>query len=291
MLHTEDEDQRATDSITAAIKHYARSSVAARIFSFGTDLTMTQLDRIWRQRPFLIACSVPVRISHQPEDLGVTVMWREFPVLSVPPEDLVPPKPPSRGREESKKTTAEPRLDIVLGTFGTATLCRAAVVSHADQVLSCTAWGPPSNQDTVRQQVLESFASREERLSGARQIQVIPELIVKDDFVANLYQDHIRAGLDKIVDSAYQDTAFWHAPNAVASDHCAELMRDTGMYALLGSADMLKRTALLGLAAGLNSYKNQIDQVFRENGYDLQDTVYQLNQCRDRHGFPVPLQN
>ena len=138
----------------------------------------------------------------------------------------------------------------------------------------------------MRQQVLKGFASRGKRLSGIGVFRALSKLVVEEDTGLRLNRDHVRAGLNGIVDGIYQDTALWHARNAEASDHCAKLMTDKGMYALLGSADMVKRAALLGLVASLNSYRGQIDQVFRERGYDLQDTLYKLSQCWDRHGFP-----
>jgi hypothetical protein len=99
-------------------------------------------------------------------------------------------------------------------------------------------------------------------------------------------RDHIRAGLNKSIDSTYQDTALWHARDTAASDHCAELMRDEGMYGLLRSTDLVKRTALLGLVAGLNSHRKEVNQAFRQHEYDLDDTLQELNKCWDRHGFP-----
>jgi hypothetical protein len=129
-------------------------------------------------------------------------------------------------------------------------------------------------------------ASRDQRIGAIGAIQALPELIVEGSWGLRLNREHVRTQTDGIVDKIYQDAAFRYARDYSASDHCAELMADKGMYALFGSTDLLKRTALLGLVASLNSYRERIDQVFRERGYDLQDTLHQLSQCWDRHGFP-----
>ena len=286
ILRTEEEDQRAFHRINEAINERAHSSIGARTFEFGFRVAMNELDRIWRQRPFLITCSVPVSIYPGPGNNGIEVRWREIPVLSVPPRDLAPRAPSDERRGTSDGPNPDAKLDIVLGTFGGPTLSRAALVSRGNQVISCTVWGPQPSSDGMRQQVLTGFTSRETRLDGIKAFQYLPELIVNEDVGLRLNREHVRAHLNEAVDSAYQETALWHARDTASIDHCAELMKDKGVYALLGSTDMLKRAALLGLVASVNPYRNQIDQVFHHLGYDLRDTIDQLSQCWDRHGFP-----
>jgi hypothetical protein len=290
LLYTKDEDKRARDYIKEAIDAYSGSSLPALIYGFGTRATLTLLNNILQQRPYLITCSVPVAIDPHPESGGINVSWRGNPVLSVPQEDLQPSASPSGRLNVSEEPNPELKLDILLGTFGAATLSRAAVVSRGEQVVSCTVWGPPSGRNAIRQQVIEGFASRDKRILGSHAFQATSELVVEEDPQLRSTRDHVREYRNEVVDSIYQPEALGFARTSEAIDHCAELMADKGMYALLGSADMVKRAALLGLLASINRHRDSIDNVFRHlHSYDLQDTLHQLSLCWDRYGFPPPV--
>ncbi len=289
LLYTPDEDKHALDRCNEAIRQYQQSSTAAQIYAEGTSLQISELDSLLRQRSAIIVCSVPVRVEPRPENGGITVFWKEEPILTVPPEDLAPPNPLA----PSDTPATQPRLDVLLGTFGTTMMSRAAVVSRnyeiGDQVLSCTAWGTPEGRDVMREEILAGFASREERLQTSRGLRTFADMIVQEDEVLLLNRNHIRAQTGKIVDGMYFSKALMYARNEEDSDQCAELMKGKGVYALLGSADMLKRAALLGLGASLNSYRERLESVFDDHGYDLEETLKKLNQCWDRYGFPPPV--
>jgi hypothetical protein len=287
LLSSAGEDKRAFDALTAAIDGYQQSSIAAQIYREGAAAEISRLKRLARQRSFITVCSVPVQIEPLPANGGMTISWQGEPVLTLSPEDLAPPNLTAH----SGTTIGQGHLDVLLGTFGTTMMSRAAVISvqHevGDQVLACTAWGTPEGKDVMRQEILAGFASREERLRTSRGLRAFAELIVQDDDTGlRLNKDLVIGQTGKIVDSMYQSKALLFARTEEEADQCAELMQDKGAYALLGSAGLLKRAALLGLGAGLNSYRETLDRIFRQHGYDLDDTLEKLNQCWDQYGFP-----
>jgi hypothetical protein len=281
MLYSEAEGAQFQEKLDRAANDCLPSAWGAKVFPTAVDTSAQKLDEMWSRRHSLIACSVPVTIAAATGQ-ALDVRWAGKLALTVQEPDLLPPLD-----DNPSTVTGEGRLDVLLiDVVEHAGTARAAVVSREGRAVSCTVWGPPEKLTEIRSQALGSFQTREERLSDAKGLGLIADWVVKSDFSATDARDQVREALPDIVDDTYRDTALWHSTNNAAIDHCAALMRDRGMYAPLGSVDMLRRTALLGLAASLNANRPFLDRVFRENGYDLADTIDRLDQCRETHGFP-----
>lgn len=281
MLYSEAEGAQFREKLDRAVKDCLPSAWGAEVFPAAVDTSTQELDEMWRQRHSLIACSVPVTISAATGH-ALDVHWTGNLALTVQEPDLLPPQD-----NDPSAVMGEGRLDVLLiGVGEYAGTARAAVVSREGRAVACTVWGLPEKLTEIRSHALDSFRTREERLSGAKGLGLVADWVVKSDFSATDARDQVREALPDIVDDTYRYTALWYSRNDAAADHCAALMRDRGMYALLGSVDMLRRTALLGLAASLNANRPFLDRVFRENAYDLADTIDRLDQCRETHGFP-----
>lgn len=63
-------------------------------------------------------------------------------------------------------------------------------------------------------------------------------------------------------------------------------MAEHGFQSLFNSSETLRETALLGLVAGLNSHRDEIDDQFRRRGLDLSALVDRINRCWAECGFP-----
>jgi hypothetical protein len=284
LLRSETEDLHSRELIAHAINDYQRTSLIARIFPEIARDTM-DLYETQRHRLFLTVCSVQVEISLGPEGGGITVHWQRIPVLVVRPTDMAPEQDTPDGSTITTPTKAQ--LDIVLVAFGKYSgLARAAVVKHGDHILSCTVWGPEKAREEIRKMILASFKSRDEKIQTTDSFRVLAEPIVGEHAWLRFAREYIMNSLPSITDNIYRDTALWHSRDTAAIDNCADLMRENGMYALLGSAHALKRMSLLGLAAGIDPRESHIDRIFHEHGYDLQDTVDDIDRCWDRYGFP-----
>jgi hypothetical protein len=247
-----------------------QTSTAARVSNFALHQAVDSVNSLMALRRFVTIMSVDVEV----EDDG-TVAWQGHEVLTVASEDLVHPG------------TGAHTLDILLGMSGHETLSRVAVISRGDELHSVTVvLGVPDQKQALRDSLLTSFASREQRESMAHNLQFTADAIVAEDWGLRMNRDHVRSTMRSVVDRLYHDTALRYSTGYDAMDRCGELMADNGLRPVLGSTETLRQVALLGLAASLNSYRDEVEKQFRQRGLDLPALLTTLNQRWEEHGFP-----
>jgi hypothetical protein len=204
-----------------------------------------------------------------------TVTWQGHEVLTVDPGDLVHPG------------TGGHTMDILLSMSGQQTVSRVAAISRGDELHSVTVvLGLPEQKRALRESLSTSFAAREQRESMARNLRFTADTIVAEDWGLRMNRDHVRGHLRSVVDRLYHDVALRYSSGYDAMDRCGELMADHGLRPLLGSAETLRQAALLGLAASLNSYRDELEKQFQRRGLDLPALLTTLNKRWEEHGFP-----
>jgi hypothetical protein len=247
-----------------------QTSTAARISDFALHQAIDSVNSLMALRRFVTIMSVDVDVDERG-----TVTWQGHEVLTVGPDDLVHPG------------TGAHTLDILLGMSGNETLSRVAVISRGDELHSVTViLGVPDQKQPLRESLLTSFVSREQRESMAQNLQFTADAIVAEDWGLRMNRDHVRTHLRSVVDRLYHDIALRYSSGYEAMDRCGEMMAEKGLRPLLGSTETLRQVALLGLAASLNSYRDELEKQFRQRGLDLPALLTTLNQRWEEHGFP-----
>lgn len=282
LLRSQEQGEAARDLLDAAYENYDRSLPMILYPDLGWHDSVGPPE----QRGNLIVSSVPVTIAPDPDSGGITVSWRELPVLAVGPQDLVPVTKSVRNTPITAPAAAQ--LDVLLVSFATRNgLSRAAVIRKGREIVACTGWGPDPGE--ARNLAIEEFRSRDDKVSAANLFRWSADQALSTRPWLSQVREQTRSALPGITDELYRDTALWRARDNTAIDNCAALMHEQGMYALLGSAGAVKRMALLGLVASINSSEDFINSVFRAHGYELAAAVEETSQCWERHGFPRPV--
>jgi hypothetical protein len=280
LLRNREESERAHEEWSVALDAMGSGSLGAKLFPEVTPVAINAVNEVLTpQRGFITVCSVPITIEPDSDLGGIAVRWHNEVVLTASPEDIV-----QANRDLSADPSAEARLDIVVGGDTDNVISRAAVVSQGERLLSCTVWSPEAAG--LREIVIAGFVNRAERIKQSRWLRWLATKIVDADKFLKADYDLVQSQIPLIVDSIYRDTALWHAADHDAVDHCADLMAVKGLLPLLGSRSLLRRTALLGLAASLNSYRGAIDAVFHKRGLDFADTCEGIRGSWALHGFP-----
>jgi hypothetical protein len=269
MLRTPGQHHEARRLIQERIDDF-RSSPAARISDFALHHAVDSLNSLMGLRQFVTIMSVAVDVDERG-----TVTWQGHEVLTVDPDDLIHPG------------TGAHTLDILLGMSGQQALSRVAAISRGEDLHSVTVvLGSPEQKQALRDSLATSFASREQRESMARNLQFTADAIVAEDWGLRMNRDHVREHLRSVVDKLYHDIALRYSSGYDAMDRCSELMADHGLRPLLGSTETLRQVALLGLAASMNSYRDELEKQFQRRGLDLPALLTTLNQRWEKHGFP-----
>ena len=269
MLRTPGRHREARRLIQQRIDDF-QSSPAARISDFALRHAVDSLNSLMALRQFVTIMSADVEVDERG-----TVTWQGHEVLTVDPDDLVHPG------------VGAHTLDILLGMSGQQTLSRVAAISRGDELHSViVVLGPPEQKKALRDSLSASFAAREQRESMARNLRFTADAIVAEDRGLRVNRDQVRGHLRLVVDRLYQDIALRYSSGPDAMDRCGELMAADGLRPLLGSAETLRQAALLGLAASLNSYRDELENQFRRRGLDLPALLTTLNRRWEQHGFP-----
>jgi hypothetical protein len=269
------ETERGRQFIAQAVEEY-RSGPLASVFAIGIEFLDDEIASLLNLRQYVTVCSVPV-LARRTVDGGVDVYWRRERIWRIHAKDMI-------GFPDDVGEEFDATLDVLLGTLGQSRAARFVSLCRGGKAVACALIGPELDQFAgLRDEVAAATASRESRMEQARDLRFIAEKIVEDDIGLRHNRDHVRDGLDEMVDQIYRNTALWWCGDR---DRCAELMAENGLRALLGSADAVKRAALLGLAASLDPRRESIRALFAERGHDLQQTLDELGACTDRYGFP-----
>lgn len=245
-------------------------STAAEVSGFAHNLAMSSVNSLMALRKFVTIMSVEVDV----DDRGV-VTWQGHEILTVAGDDLVHP------------AAGPHKMDILLGMSGEQTLNRLAVLSRERDVHSVTViLGLPAQKQALRESLLTEFASREQRESAAENLQFTADAIVAEDWGLRMNRDHVREQLRSVVDRMYHDVALRYSSGYEAMDRCGELMAENGLRPLLGSVETVRQVAFLGLAASLNSHREEVEKKFQARGMDLAALLTTLNERWAEHGFP-----
>ncbi|MBM2615640.1 hypothetical protein JIG36_08755 [Actinoplanes sp. LDG1-06] len=279
-LRTADEHEQARQRFAGQVAAL-ESSEAARLSEFAYGTAVTSVNSLMALRTFVTVMSVEVEVDEKG-----TVTWQGREVLEVAPADVVRP------------ASGPHTLDILLGMSGDERMSRLAVISRErtsrlalvgreQELHSVTVvMGLPDQREALRGALLSSFASRAKRESSARSLQFTAEAIVAEDWGLRMNRDHVRDQLREVVDQLYHDVALRYSSGYEAMDACGELMAAKGLRPLLGTTEALRGAAFLGLAAGLNSYRDVLETQFEKRGMDLPSLLDTLSRGWNEHGFP-----
>lgn len=247
-----------------------RSCTAARLSDFALHQAIDGLNSLMALRRFVTVTSADVEVDERG-----TVSWQGHQVLTVAPGDLIRP-------------AAGPHtLDVLLGLSGDQELSRVAALSRGDELHSVTVLpGQPDTGGPLRESLSTAYAGRARRESLAHHLQFAADAVVAGDWGLRMNRDQARDHLRAVVDRLYHDTALRYSSGPEAMDRCGELMANHGLRPLLGSTETLRQAALLGLAASLNSYRDELEKQFQRRGLDLPALLTTLRRRWEEHGFP-----
>lgn len=261
------------------------NAVQERIMAIVTKLhrddlgwLLGDLSVVLSRRRELTLASVPVTLQRRNPDGEFRVSWAGTWLDDLRAEDWI--SPPAGD-------VVEATLEVVGGlSSGRRFLDRAAIVTVAGKPVACRAYGLPDKQAVIRSEMLSVHRTRKDMESSTSVMDWVVEQLIADSPATSAVVEHYRAQLPAIVDDAYRDTALWHATGPAAADHCAELMAEDGLTALLESEDHRRGLALIGLAYSVNPNEAFLRTQFERLSLNLDATLEAVTACRALHGFP-----
>jgi hypothetical protein len=162
---------------------------------------------------------------------------------------------------------------------------RAAVAHRGEDIILCSAIGLKEHSEETRTSVLQTFKDRSRLMETEATFSKITSEMRRASWFS-ICLDHCETQTDAIMDEFFKDVALRFSRNHDAIDSCAAAMSSHGLLPLLRRSTTVRGLALLGLATSLDPKREFIASAFAQHGLSLEDTLRELSQAYDEHGYP-----